>query len=318
MTEQHPADRPGHLDIDAVSAFIDRDLGPDDLATIEFHLHECPPCYREVLEIRTTVVLLTGLPQYTPRRSFCLGHEHARAGRHRRRAPRGLSWVGPFAPSAYPASATASVTHGESGRAAGWLPGLQAAAMVVGALLLLVTTSDLIGMPPQPAAWLSESEVPIQQTENLSARPPEAPPAPAPAMEPGTDSNRDSETASESDPAATNPESSFTLVGNESAGTTSGNSASEEVLEDAETADTAPSAATNAALAAVTSAVPTPASGLARSPEAATDGADAPAATDAQPSRLRLAQLVLAFALAWLVVSIVGLRWVRGLQRARD
>src|ERR671910_904976 len=78
MTDHHPADRPGHLDIDAVSAFVDRDLEPDDLTTIEFHLHECPACHQEVLEIRATVVLLAGLPQYTPRRSFCLGHEHAR------------------------------------------------------------------------------------------------------------------------------------------------------------------------------------------------------------------------------------------------
>jgi hypothetical protein len=31
-----------------------------------------------------------------------------------------------------------------------------------------------------------------------------------------------------------------------------------------------------------------------------------------------LAQLVLAFALAWLVVTIVGLRWVRDLRRARS
>lgn len=317
MTEQHPADRPGHLDIDAVSAFIDRDLGPDDLATIEFHLHECPPCYREVLEIRTTVLLLTGLPQYTPRRSFCLGHEHVRAGRRRSRAPRGLSWAGPFATSAYPASATASVTHGESGRAAGWLPGLQAAAMVVGALLLLVTSSDLIGMPPQPADWLSEPEAPISQIENLSAPAPEATdPAPVPAMESTNDSVTDSETAF--DPVASNDEPSLRSVADESGGTTSGDSASEEVLEDAETANIAPSDATNAALAAVTRAVPTPVSGLARSPETAPDGADAPAATDAQPSRLRLAQLVLAFALAWLVVSIAGLRWVRGLRRARD
>src|SRR3954467_10022165 len=129
MTEQHPGDRPGHLDIDAVSAFVDRDLGPDDLATIEFHLHECPPCYREVLEIRTTVLLLSGLPQYTPRRSFCLGHEQSRASR--RRSQPGLSWSGPLAPAGYPASAVSSVPHTEAGRAAGWLPGLQAAAVVI-------------------------------------------------------------------------------------------------------------------------------------------------------------------------------------------
>jgi hypothetical protein len=88
------------------------------------------------------------------------------------------------------------------------------------------------------------------------------------------------------------------------------------VLEEAETADTALGVATSPALAAVTRAVPTSATGSAQSPETATADADAPAATDAQPSRLRLAQLALAFALAWLVVTIVGLRWVRGLRRA--
>src|SRR5215218_6083296 len=163
MTNYHPTDRPGHLDVDAVSAFVDRDLEPDDLTTIEFHLHECPACHREVLEIRTTVVLLAGLPQYTPRRSFCLGHEHARASR--RRLARGHSWSRPFAATGYPASAASAVAHAETGRASAWLPGLQAAAMVIGALLLLVTTSDLVGMPPQPAEWLSDTETPVQQMD---------------------------------------------------------------------------------------------------------------------------------------------------------
>jgi hypothetical protein len=308
MTDHHPADRPGHLDIDAVSAFVDRDLDPDDLTTIEFHLHECPACHREVLEIRTTVVLLTGLPQYTPRRSFCLGHEFARASR--RRLPRGHSWSGPFAPSDYPASATSAVAHAGAGRAGGWLPGLQAAAMVVGVLLLLVTTSDLMGMPPQPAEWLSDPETPVRQLEFRAAPAPESVPPAAPALDAASDS--DAALA----PASSNPESSFGVASNPSEGTTDGASASQEVLEEAETANTALSVATSPALAAVTRAVPTPGAGLARSPETATADADAPAATDAQPSRLRLAQLVLAFALAWLVVTIVGLRWVRGLRRA--
>ena len=308
MTDHHPADRPGHLDIDAVSAFVDRDLEPDDLTTIEFHLHECPACHREVLEIRTTVVLLAGLPQYTPRRSFCLGHEHARTSR--RRLPRGQSWSGTFAPTGYPASAASAVAHGETGRAAGWLPGLQAAAMVVGVLLLLVTTSDLIGMPPQPAEWLSDAEAPVQQMDFRAAPAPEAPPPAAPALEAVSDS--DAALA----PASSSSEPSFGVAADPSEGTTDGDSASDEVLEEVETANTALSAATSPALAAVTQAVPTPGAGLARSPETATADADAPATTDAQPSRLRLAQLVLAFALAWLVVTIVGLRWVRGLRRA--
>jgi hypothetical protein len=307
MTDHHPADRPGHLDIDAVSAFVDRDLEADDLATIEFHLHECPPCYREVLEIRTTVVLLAGLPQYTPRRSFCLGHEHSRASR--RRLPRGQSWSGPFPSTGYPASAASAVAHAEAGRAAGWLPGLQAAAMVVGVLLLLVTTSDLMGMSPQPAEWLSE-EAPVQQLDFRAAPAPEAAP-PAPTQEAASD--RDAAL----DPARSNPAPAVGVASNSSEGTTGGDSASEEMLEDAETADTSLSVGTSPALAAVTRAVPTPGAELARSPETAPIAAEAPAASGAQPSRLRLAQLALAFALAWLVVTIVGLRWVRGLRRAR-
>jgi hypothetical protein len=308
MTDHHPADRPGHLDIDAVSAFIDRDLEADELATIEFHLHECPACHREVLEIRTTVVLLAGLPQYTPRRSFCLGHEHARASR--RRLPRGHSRSGPFAPAGYPASAASAVARAEAGRAAGWLPGLQAAAVVIGALLLLVTTSDLLGMPPQPAEWLSDPGAPVQQMDFRAPPAPESAPPAAPALEVAGDSDV------ALGPTGSNPEPSFRGASNPSEGTTSDNSASEETLEDEETANRDLSVATSAALAAVTRAVPTPGAGLARSPETATADADAPAATDAQPSRLRLAQLALAFALAWLVVTIVGLRWVRDLRRA--
>jgi len=308
MSDHHPADRPGHLDIDAVSAFVDRDLEPDDLTTIEFHLHECPACHREVLEIRTTVVLLASLPQYTPRRSFCLGHEHARASR--RRASRGHSWSGSFAPAGYPASAASAVTHAETGRAAAWIPGLQAAALVIGVLLLLVTTSDLMGMPPQPAEWLAEPEAPVQQLDFRAASAPESAPPAAPAMEAASDSDAGLV------PASSNPESSFRVAANPSEGTTEADSASQEVLEDAETANTSFGVATSPALAAVTRAVPTPGAGLTHSPETATADADAPAATDAQPSRLRLAQLALAFALAWLVVTIVGLRWVRGLRRA--
>ena len=304
MTDYHPADRPGHLDIDAVSAFVDRDLAPDDLTTIEFHLHECPACHREVLEIRTTVVLLAGLPQYTPRRSFCLGHEHARASR---RASRGHSWSGAFAPTGYPAS-TASAAYAQTGRAAAWLPGLQAVAVVIGALLLLVTTSDLMGMPPQPAEWLSD-EAPVTQMDFRAA------PAPAPAQ-PSVPALGAASDRNAAGPGSSNAETSFRVPANPAQGTTDGDSASQEVLGDAQTANKAFGVATGPALAAVTRAVPTPAAGLAQGPETATGDAGSPAATPAQPSRLRLAQLALAFALAWLVVTIVGLRWVRGLRRA--
>jgi len=306
MTDHHPADRPGHLDIDAVSAFVDRDLAPDDLTTIEFHLHECPACHREVLEIRTTVLLLSGLPQYTPRRSFCLDHEHARASR---RALRGHAWSGAFAPTGYPASTASATKYAQTGHAAAWLPGLQAVAVVIGALLLLVTTSDLMGMPPQPAEWLSE-EAPVTQMDFRTVPAPAPAQPSAPALQAASD--RDAAPA----PGSANTATSFRVAANPAQGTSDGNSASQEVLGDAQTANKAFGVATGPALAAVTRAVPTPAAGLAQSPQTVPGAADTPAAAPAQPSRLRLAQLALAFALAWLVVTIVGLRWVRGLRRA--
>jgi hypothetical protein len=294
MTEQHPADRPGHLDIDAVSAFVDRDFAPDELAMLHIHLHECPACQREVLEIRTTVVLLAGLPQYTPRRSFCLGYEHARASRRSRSGNQ--PWSAGDLPLGYPAPALAAPPRGAS-----WLPGLQAAAMVIGALLLLVTSSDLIGMPPQPAGWLSEPEpVPM---DFLAVPPPQlAQPLPTAALE------------SDSDvvppPAAPESEAATGIAADEAGGTGGDDNASEEVLTGDEQVRSAPAYATSAAIAAVTQAAPTPGL-LARSPAAA---AEAREPGGGEPSRVRLVQIALAFALAWLVVSIVGLRWVRGVR----
>jgi hypothetical protein len=71
-------------------------------------------------------------------------------------------------------------------------------------------------------------------------------------------------------------------------------------------------------VAAVTQAAPTAAAG--RAPESAPpEGAAARAeqTAPAEPSRMRLVQMALAFALAWLIVTIVGLRWVRRLREDR-
>ncbi len=296
MTEQHPADRPGHLDIDAVSDFVDRDFSLDELTLLAIHLHECPACQREVREIRTTVVLLAGLPQYTPRRSFCLGHEHARASRRRSRVGN-QPWSAGALPSSYPTAAL-----GASPRGAGWLPGLQAAAIVIGALLLLVTSSDLFGMPPQPADWLTEPDAAPMGYLAPSA----AQPVPTAALEPDADVA----------PPAAAPESEAAagIAAEQTGGTVSDDSASEQVLMGDDLVRSAPAYATSAAIAAVTQAVPTPGVGVGESGT----GTDAQAPAGGEPSRLRLVQIALAFALAWLVVTIVGLRWVRGVRGAPD
>jgi anti-sigma factor RsiW len=305
MTDQPPGERPGHLDIDAVSAFVDRDLEADDFATIEFHLTHCPACHREVLEIRTTVLLLSSLPQYAPRRSFCLGQEHARAARRRHLAAREAAARDPFQP------ASARAVHGAPARGGGpataWLPGLQVAAVAIGALLFFVTTWDIATIP---AAQQAQLAAPVAMNAQETAPAPAALlPTPlathtAPPLAPAVASDSDTISA----PSAFQPEPSqgFAARPADSGGTTEGERASQEIA-----ADEAPPPAL--AVASVTGAVTTPPAMTAREQPAVTT----PAATDetvanpVRPSWLSMAQLMLALLLAWLVVSITGLRRIR-------
>jgi hypothetical protein len=307
MTEQTPGERPGHLDIDAVSAFVDRDLAPDEVATIEFHLTECPACHREVLEIRTTVMLLANLPQYAPRRSFCLGQEHARASRRRLAAGAPTS-LPTFRPEPAGAPLQGPVPGGALLPA--WLPGFQVAAVAIGALLFFVTTWDLATVPATQTAQLA---APVAMTERepaaatmlprlMATMTPAALAAPADAdAESGTNAFQSEPTAEPRQARA------------DDQGTSGGMSASEEVLMD-EAPQPAPAAAPDV-VASVTGAVPTPFPPAAPEQPAAEPviaGSEAAEAAAIRPSWLRLAQLALALLLAWLVVSIVGLRRVRG------
>jgi hypothetical protein len=317
MPDQPPARDPGHLDVDAVSAYVDRDFGSIELAAIELHLAHCPACQREVLEIRTTVLLLSGLPQYAPRRSFRLGQEHARAARRHPRAATSPAWQ-PAALS--PGHASTSTITPEPSRHTGWLSTMQVAAMVVGALLLLVTVGDLQGIVPQAPS-------PMQlAAPTAAAELPQAAIAPAPQAAPTAtlmpvlaaavsedQEERQAEPAVDgaAPPAPAAFETAFQQPPSGSGGTERANSASEEMPADAEPARPAARVVATRAVAAVTQAIPTP--GAANAPAGTGDSSTASAtqSTGAQPSRLRIVQLALALLLAWLIVSIAGLRWVR-------
>jgi anti-sigma factor RsiW len=313
MPEDHVHKDPGHLDIDAVSAYVDQELRADDLAMIAFHLSNCPACNREVHEIRTTVFLLASLPQYEPRRSFCLGQEHARAARRREQTREAQSWSGanaltgqPGVPPALPAAAS---------RGGGWISGLHVAAMVVGTLLLLVTAGDLTGFiddpssPMQLAAPTAAAGLPTPPQAAMPA--PEAPQAVQEAPPPVADA------VSESAPSSV--VSAFQEAPAELRGTTDRDSASEEMLEAENLAQSAPRLrATVVGAAAVTQAIPTPGAESASAPstggttENVTDSERA--VSEEQPSRMRIVQLALGLLLAWLIVSIAGMRWVRRLR----
>ncbi len=104
-----------HLDAETLSAYVDGRLDAADRGVASAHLGGCDDCRRELAELRATVLLLRGLPQYAPRRSFQLGAEHAPAG--------GASRWARFLPA---------------------LPALRAATVAVAVLLVVVTTGDLV------------------------------------------------------------------------------------------------------------------------------------------------------------------------------
>lgn len=287
MPEHAPGDTPGHLDIDAVSAFIDRDLHDDDFAVISMHLTQCPGCDREVLEVRTTVFLLSTLPQYEPRRSFCLGQEHARAAR-RRAAQDAPAWdAGSLAASMAPAAAGGAAP---APRFTSWLPGLQVAAMMAGVLLLLVTVGDWRGFsgdlsPQQLAAPTAAAGLPAEEA---------LPAAPVPNT-------------------AFLPEADREQAVTTSGGTNLADSASQEMSERSISRSAVVSTVSTGA-----AAVTQPLAGADVAPAAVSTVTPEDAETavsEREPgSRLRLVQIALFAILAWLVVTIVGLRWVRRLS----
>jgi hypothetical protein len=180
--------------------------------------------------------------------------------------------------------------------------------MIVGTLLLLVTVGDLSGLMP--------GEPPAMQL----AAPTAAAALPTPTMLPAPQAGL-SEAAT--DQAATDgvvapPPGAFETALQEEpragSGTEREKSASEQMLAANGPAQPRPRSVATSAAAAVTQAIPTPgASGAAAEPTARTA---APAGTDngGRPSWIRLLQFALALLLAWLVVSIAGLRWVRRLR----
>lgn len=68
-----------HIDTDSLSAYLDGAVSTDESEQIAGHLSTCAHCRRELAELRTTVALLRGLPQFQPRRSFQLGREYRRS-----------------------------------------------------------------------------------------------------------------------------------------------------------------------------------------------------------------------------------------------
>ena len=152
--------RAQHLDVDALNAYLDHQLSPQEMVAARAHLATCPACGRELAELRATVALLRELPQYLPRRTFQLGPEHAR-----RRSGRGSALGGWFE------------------RLVPAVPALRIATVAVAVLLVAVIAGDLVSNRGADRGLVLQSGE--QPAELVNAPAPEAPQdsAPAPAMQ---------------------------------------------------------------------------------------------------------------------------------------
>ncbi len=61
-----------HLTTEQLSAFVDKQLSPDEQAVFDAHLSACQQCQRKLADLRLTVGLLRALPQEGVPRSFGL------------------------------------------------------------------------------------------------------------------------------------------------------------------------------------------------------------------------------------------------------
>ena len=136
--------RPGrarHLDGDVLSAYVDRVVSAVERVEIDIHLAGCVECRHELAELRATLDLLAGLPQYRSRRTFQLGPEHIR--------PRQSAWAGRLIPI---------------------LPVLRAAVLVVALLLGGVSAADILTSEEDQTANAPESlQLPVVEEDLTEA-----------------------------------------------------------------------------------------------------------------------------------------------------
>src|SRR5262245_45639158 len=72
-----------HLTPEQITAFLDGDLTAAERAGLDDHLRTCSTCRRELADVHSTVLLLRGLPEYRPRRSFQLNPDRTAMRRPR-------------------------------------------------------------------------------------------------------------------------------------------------------------------------------------------------------------------------------------------
>jgi anti-sigma factor RsiW len=166
-----------HVHLTALSLHIDGALGDREGNETDDHLASCPTCSQDFAELRTTVLLLRGLPQYEPRRSFVLEPGYARVKR------RSLPPV-----EEHPAAATQMPLPANSGWHNRLLPStgsLRIASGLVGVALIAALAGDALIADPSPQAMGLRTDLlatSIQQPVTTVRQPAPAPGEPLPLV----------------------------------------------------------------------------------------------------------------------------------------
>jgi anti-sigma factor RsiW len=200
-----PGTRIRHLDLELLSLHIDGGLDPGTRSDAQAHLAACSECQLNYTELRMTVSLLQGLPQYEPRISFVLGSEYGKV----KRRPIPAEPMRPAASFERPAASPPWVAPAAPAPRAPWyshlMPGtgaLKVASGLVGVALLVSIAGDAMIADPPPTAQrmgITSSNVttailpPVSDATRKAAAPENVPVAPqqgvtdpsAPALQQG-------------------------------------------------------------------------------------------------------------------------------------
>jgi anti-sigma factor RsiW len=297
-----------HLSLETLSAYLDAELTAEERSAASAHLSACELCQTEFQSLRATTVLMRGLPEMRPARSFHLGPEFAK----NTRGAVGSSWLT---------------------RMLGLMPALRAATAAVAMLLVVVVAGDVLtndhGSNPrqsQPVVTTnSTATAPIMITATTEAAPPANTQADSVMMgaptEPGTDAES-AAAAGAAGPEEAAPSETVSTKATEEVPAGEDTQVSSLQVEDSSAADESREdepGQTSISIEQPAAPIPTATPEPSPTPEPTATTQTTPTSTpsessgtsEGRASNWRIAEIALGLLLAWLIVTLIGLRRLR-------
>jgi hypothetical protein len=282
-----------HLSLETISAYLDAELTADERGVAAAHLSTCQHCQSELQSLRATTTLMRSLPDMRPAKSFQLGPEYAKNAR----GAAGSSWLA---------------------RMLGLMPALRAATAAVALLLVVVVAGDVLtnqdnGNQERPAVTTNVNSTASDQytaptstsanTLMIESEAPTAPSgegdnaAPAGAAAPNEAAKEESATREDSEVSAMQAQEEGAADESRAAEPEQTSSPALQPAAPAPTMTVEPSPTPEPTATLQSTATPAP--------------SEASGTSEGSTSNWRIAEIALGLLLAWLIVTLVGLRRFR-------